>query len=79
MTKRRAIDPADVLEAACELAEELGTTPPQSMIADRLGCSRPYISHMFVALEYAGVIEWVTRYAYTIKDAQWIPPPKSHF
>lgn len=77
MTKRRAIGPREVLTAACELAEELGTTPSQRMIADTLSCSSRHVCNMFVTLEYVGAIEWINRYAYSIKDAKWIPPPES--
>lgn len=76
MTKRREIGPREVYEAACELAEELGTTPPQVLIANNLGCSRQHVSNMFVTLEFVGAIEWVNRYSYSIKKAQWLPPPE---
>ena len=77
MIKRRHIGPREVLWEACRLAEELGTTPPQVMIADNLGCSKQHVSMMFVTLEFVGAIEWINRYAYTIKDSQWLPPPNS--
>lgn len=77
MTKRRAIGPREVLGAACELAEELSTTPTQQMIADSLHCSKTHISSMFVTLEFVGAIEWITRHTYAITDAEWIPPKES--
>ena len=74
-SQRRAIGPDEVFQEACRLAEELSTTPPHQMIADNLGCSRQHVSQMFVALEYAGKIEWIARYIYRINRATLIAPP----
>lgn len=79
MTKRREIGPREVLETACALAEELGTTPSQVMIAENLGCSKAHVSYVFMTLESHGAIEWISRYSYTIKDSIWLPPIESPF
>jgi len=68
-------EPKRVLDAICLLAEELGTPPPQKMIADHLQVSQQYVSKMMFALEIVGAIEWITRYYYRVIDATWEPPP----
>jgi DNA-binding MarR family transcriptional regulator len=78
MRRKRLGDGADkVFDAICLLAQELGTPPPQQMLADHLGVSQQYISSMMYRLEADRRIRWITRYYYSVDRSRWEPPPGS--
>jgi Mn-dependent DtxR family transcriptional regulator len=66
-----------VFNAICLLAQELGTPPPQQMVADFMGVSQQYISNMMYRLEVEHRIKWINRYYYRVDKATWQPPPDS--